>query len=116
MVAFSQGLEGALHRAIEFATARHHEFATLEHLSLALLDDRDTDAVMTACKVDVAKLRRRIAEYLDNDLGSLIVKESRDAQPTTGFQRVVHRAIVHVQSSGRREVTGADVLFAIFAE
>jgi ATP-dependent Clp protease ATP-binding subunit ClpA len=114
--AFSQSLEASLHRALEYANERHHEYATLEHLLLALLDDRDAAAVMKACLVDFDALRRRITEYLDNELASLYVKGSTEAQPTTGFQRVVHRAVVHVQSSGREEVTGANVLVAIFAE
>ncbi|HWB45765.1 MAG TPA: ATP-dependent Clp protease ATP-binding subunit ClpA [Hyphomicrobiaceae bacterium] len=116
MPAFSQSLEAALHRALEFANERHHEYATLEHLLLSLIDDRDAAAVMRACNVDTETLRARIAEYLDHELADLFIKESTEAQPTTGFQRVVHRAIVHVQSSGREEVTGANVLVAIFAE
>ena len=116
MPAFSQSLEASLHRALEYANERNHEYATLEHLLLALLDDRDAAAVMKACLVDFDALRKRITEYLDNELGSLYVKGSTEAQPTTGFQRVVHRAVVHVQSSGREEVTGANVLVAIFAE
>src|SRR5689334_24877697 len=71
---------------------------------------------MRACTVDLERLRTRVTGYLDNDLGALVSKESTEAQPTTGFQRVVHRAVVHVQSSGREEVTGANVLVAIFAE
>jgi ATP-dependent Clp protease ATP-binding subunit ClpA len=114
--AFSQSLETALHRALEYANERHHEYATLEHLLLSLLDDRDASAVMKACSVDIDELRTRITEYIDNELASLFVKGSSEAQPTTGFQRVIHRAVVHVQSSGREEVTGANVLVAIFAE
>jgi ATP-dependent Clp protease ATP-binding subunit ClpA len=114
--AFSQSLESALHRALEYANERHHEYATLEHLLLSLLDDRDASAVMRACSVDIDGLRARVSEYLDNELSSLFVKGSTEAQPTTGFQRVIHRAVVHVQSSGREEVTGANVLVAIFAE
>ncbi|HET6928621.1 MAG TPA: ATP-dependent Clp protease ATP-binding subunit ClpA [Hyphomicrobiaceae bacterium] len=116
MPAFSQSLETALHRALEYANERHHEYATLEHLLLSLLDDRDAAAVMKACSVDLDELRTRITEYLDNELSALFVKGSTEAQPTTGFQRVIHRAVVHVQSSGREEVTGANVLVAIFAE
>ena len=112
----SMALGTALHRALEYANERHHEYATLEHLLLALLDDRDAAAVMKACLVNFDTLRKRIVEYLDNELSSLFVKGSHEATPTTGFQRVVHRAVVHVQSSGREEVTGANVLVAIFAE
>src|SRR6478609_3815705 len=113
---FSKSLESALHRALEAANERSHEYATLEHLLLALLDDRDAAAVMRACTVDIDTLRTRITTYLDNDLGALVSKDATEAQPTTGFQRVIHRAVVHVQSSGREEVTGANVLVAIFAE
>ncbi len=116
MPSFSQSLEQALHRALEYANERHHEYATLEHLLLALVDDRDAAAVMRACNVDIDQLRRRITEYLDTELESLVRKGSTDAQATTSFQRVIHRAVVHVQSSGREEVTGANVLIAIFAE
>ena len=116
MPSFSQSLEAALHRALEFANARNHEYATLEHLLLALIDDRDAAAVMRACNVDTEALRRRITEYLDSELAALEVKGATEAQPTTGFQRVIHRAVVHVQSSGREEVTGANVLVAMFAE
>jgi ATP-dependent Clp protease ATP-binding subunit ClpA len=113
---FSQSLEAALHRALEHANERKHEYATLEHLLLALTEDRDAAAVLKACSVDIEALRRRITEYLDTELGSLIAKGTVEAQPTTGFQRVIHRAVVHVQSSGREEVTGANVLVAMFAE
>ncbi|MFA6139343.1 MAG: ATP-dependent Clp protease ATP-binding subunit ClpA [Hyphomicrobium sp.] len=116
MPSFSKSLESALHRALEAANERSHEYATLEHLLLALLDDRDAAAVMRACTVDLETLRSRVTNYLDNDLSALVSKESTEAQPTTGFQRVIHRAVVHVQSSGREEVTGANVLVAIFAE
>ncbi len=116
MPSFSKSLEQALHRALEHANQRNHEFATLEHLLLALVDDRDAAAVMRACSVDLDVLRARITEYLDTELSGLVAKGSSEAQPTTGFQRVMHRAIVHVQSSGREEVTGANVLVAIFAE
>jgi ATP-dependent Clp protease ATP-binding subunit ClpA len=114
--AFSQSLEAALHRALEAANERRHEYATLEHLLLALIDDRDANAVMRACNVDLDVLKQRVTNYLDTELESLVRKGASDAQPTTGFQRVVHRAVVHVQSSGREEVTGANVLVAIFAE
>ncbi|MEQ1712946.1 MAG: Clp protease N-terminal domain-containing protein, partial [Hyphomicrobium sp.] len=116
MPSFSKSLETCLHRALENANERRHEFATLEHLLLALIDDRDAAAVMRACNVDLETLKVRITEYLDSELGSPAAKGATDAQPTTGFQRVIHRAVVHVQSSGREEVTGANVLVAIFAE
>jgi len=113
---FSKSLETALHRALEYANDRHHEYATLEHLLLALVDDRDAAAVMRACNVDIDAIRSRVSEYLDEELGSLVSEDADEAQPTNGFQRVIHRAVVHVQSSGREEVTGANVLVAIFAE
>jgi ATP-dependent Clp protease ATP-binding subunit ClpA len=113
---FSSHLEESLHRALEYANERSHEYATLEHLLLSLVDDRDAAAVMRACNVDIDLLRGKLIEYLDNDLHNLIVDQHSEAQPTAGFQRVIHRAVVHVQSSGREEVTGANVLVAIFAE
>jgi ATP-dependent Clp protease ATP-binding subunit ClpA len=114
--AFSENLETALHKALEAANERHHEYATLEHLLLALLDDRDAASVLRACNVEIPVLRARVTDYVDNELGSLVAKGATEATPTTGFQRVIHRAVVHVQSSGREEVTGANVLVAIFAE
>ncbi len=116
MPAFSQSLEASLHRALEYANERKHEYATLEHLLLSLLDDRDAAGVLRACSVDIEALRTRVTEYLDSELGTLVVKGPPEASPTQGFQRVIHRAVVHVQSSGREEVTGANVLVAIFAE
>jgi ATP-dependent Clp protease ATP-binding subunit ClpA len=113
---FSRSLEKALHRALSLASERHHEYATLEHLLLALLDDSDAAAVMKACSVDLDVLRRNLEGYIDNDLASLVVGESDGSKPTAGFQRVIQRAVIHVQSSGREEVTGANVLIAIFAE
>ena len=116
MPSFSKSLETALHRALEYANERSHEAATLEHLLLALVDDRDASAVMRACSVDLDKLRHRIIEFLDNELDYLVMQASSEATPTQGFQRVIHRAVVHVQSSGREEVTGSNVMVAIFAE
>jgi ATP-dependent Clp protease ATP-binding subunit ClpA len=114
---FSSHLEESLHRALEYANERSHEYATLEHLLLSLVDDRDAAAVMRACNVDLDLLRGKLIDYLDNDLDNLVVDQQQsEAQPTAGFQRVIHRAVVHVQSSGREEVTGANVLVAIFAE
>lgn len=113
---FSSSLEEALHRALEYANERSHEYATLEHLLLSLIDDRDASAVMRACNVDVDVLREKLLDYVDTELDNLAVDEESEAQPTAGFQRVIHRAVIHVQSSGREEVTGANVLVAIFAE
>ena len=113
---FSSSLEEALHRALEYANERSHEYATLEHLLLSLIDDRDASAVMRACNVDIDVLREKLLDYVDTELDNLTVDEDSEAQPTAGFQRVIHRAVIHVQSSGREEVTGANVLVAIFAE
>ena len=116
MTSLSKSLEASLHRALEYANVRRHEFATLEHLLLALVDDRDAAAVMRACSVDLEQLRGRIVEYLDTELKPIVSKTARDAQPTNSFQRVVQRAIVHVQTSNREEVTGANVLVGILTE
>ncbi|HEY5279438.1 MAG TPA: ATP-dependent Clp protease ATP-binding subunit ClpA [Pseudolabrys sp.] len=116
MPTFSRGLEQSLHRALALANERHHEYATLEHLLLALIDDQDASAVMRACNVDLDKLRRSLTAYLESELENLITDGAEDSKPTAGFQRVIQRAVIHVQSSGREEVTGANVLVAIFAE
>jgi ATP-dependent Clp protease ATP-binding subunit ClpA len=116
MPSFSRSLEQSLHRALALANERHHEYATLEHLLLALLDDQDAAAVMRACTVDLDKLRRSLMSYLETELENLVADGADDSKPTTGFQRVIQRAVIHVQSSGREEVTGANVLVAIFAE
>jgi ATP-dependent Clp protease ATP-binding subunit ClpA len=113
---FSRSLEKALHRALAIANERSHEYATLEHLLLALTDDKDAAAVMRACSVDISILRRNLESYIDNELANLIVDNVKESKPTAGFQRVIQRAVIHVQSSGRDEVTGANVLVAIFAE
>jgi ATP-dependent Clp protease ATP-binding subunit ClpA len=116
MPTFSRSLEQSLHRALALANERHHEYATLEHLLLALLDDQDAAAVMRACNVDLDKLRRSLTTYLESELENLVGDGNEDSKPTAGFQRVIQRAVIHVQSSGREEVTGANVLVAIFAE
>jgi ATP-dependent Clp protease ATP-binding subunit ClpA len=116
MPTFSRSLEQSLHRALALANERHHEYATLEHLLLSLTDDQDAAAVMRACNVDIDKLKRNLVEYIDGELENLVMDASDDSKPTAGFQRVIQRAVIHVQSSGREEVTGANVLVAIFAE
>src|ERR671933_947933 len=116
MPTFSRSLEQSLHRALALANERHHEYATLEHLLLALIDDQDAAAVMRACNVDLDKLRRNLLAYVESELDNLIVDGGEDSKPTAGFQRVIQRAVIHVQSSGRDEVTGANVLVAIFSE
>ncbi len=117
MPSFSSSLEKSIHSALKLANERNHELATLEHLLLALLDERDAANVLNACNVNIDLLRNNIENFLNNELGSLVTEvEGSEAVPTTGFQRVIQRAAIHVQSSGRNEVTGANVLVAIFAE
>jgi len=113
---FSRQLEESLHRAVAYANQRKHEYATLEHLLLSLIDDEDAAGVMRACDVELGALRTTLTNYVDNELRSLVVDDGEDAKPTAGFQRVIQRAVIHVQSSGREEVTGANVLVAIFSE
>jgi ATP-dependent Clp protease ATP-binding subunit ClpA len=116
MPSFSRNLEQTLHRALAAASERKHEYATLEHLLLSLLDDAEAAAVMRACSVDIDALRKSLVGYIDHELDNLTTELHEDPKPTSGFQRVIQRAVIHVQSSGREEVTGANVLVAIFAE
>jgi len=114
---FSNTLEQAIHSALALANARRHELATLEHLLLALIDEPDAAKVMQACSVDLESLRKTLVEFIDDDLSTLVTDvDGSEAVPTAAFQRVIQRAAIHVQSSGRTEVTGANVLVAIFAE
>jgi ATP-dependent Clp protease ATP-binding subunit ClpA len=112
----SRNLEQTLHRALSLASERRHEYATLEHLLLGLTDDADAATVLKACGLDLDKLRTDLGEFLDKDLAGLATDRPGDPKPTAGFQRVVQRAAIHVQSSGRDEVTGANVLVALFSE
>ncbi|MCK5040803.1 MAG: AAA family ATPase, partial [Sphingomonadales bacterium] len=117
MASFSPLLEDTLHRALADASSRRHEYATLEHLLLSLIDDQDGAAVLRACNVDVEILRAKLEHYLEHEMESLTIKEDElETTPTAGFQRVIQRAILHVQSSGRTETTGANVLVALFSE
>ena len=117
MPSFSSTLENAIHEALAAANARKHELATLEHLLLALLDEPDAAKVMRACSVDLKVLRKSLVDFIEDDLSTLITDvDGSEAVPTAAFQRVIQRAAIHVQSSGRTEVTGANVLVAIFAE
>ncbi|MDQ8029913.1 MAG: AAA family ATPase, partial [Brevundimonas sp.] len=116
MPSFSRPLEETLHRAVHYANERRHEYATLEHLLLALIDDPDAANVMTACNVELTALKTALTLYVDTDLAALATSDGDDAKPTAGFQRVIQRAVIHVQSSGREEVSGANVLVAIFSE
>lgn len=117
MASFSRTLEEAIHRALALANTGRHEFGTIEHLLLALLDEFDTAKVMEACNVDIEKLRTTLTAFMETEYSTVTDKEdSTEAIPTTGFQRVILRAITHVQSTGRTEVTGANILVAIFSE
>ncbi|HEY0324841.1 MAG TPA: Clp protease N-terminal domain-containing protein, partial [Allosphingosinicella sp.] len=116
MPSFARELEQTLHNALAAASSRRHEYATLEHLLLALIDDDHSSRVMQACGVNTDELKDAVRHYLDNELEALKVEGETDPTPTSGFQRVVQRAILHVQSSGRDEVTGANVLVALFSE
>jgi ATP-dependent Clp protease ATP-binding subunit ClpA len=112
----SKTLEVTLHRALDQANELRHEYATLEHLLLALTDDQDAIAVLRACGVDIERLRADLRNYITLELANLVGDEHDEAKPTAGFQRVIQRAVIHVQSSGREEVTGANVLVALFSE
>jgi len=112
----SRNLERTLHRALALANERRHEYATLEHLLMALTEDQDAIAVMRACSVNLERLRSEVTKYLDEELTGLMAADDADAKPTAGFQRVLQRAVIHVQSSGREEVTGANVLVSLFSE
>jgi ATP-dependent Clp protease ATP-binding subunit ClpA len=116
MPTFSRIAEQSHRRALALANQQRHEYVTLEHLLLALVDDQDAAAVMRASNVDIDKLRRNLVTYLQSELEDLVTDGSEASRPTGGFQRVIQRAMTHVQSSGHEEVTGANVLVAIFAE
>ncbi len=116
MPSFARELEATLHNALAAAATRKHEYATLEHLLVALVDDEHASKVMIACGVDLGELKDTVSHYLDTELESLKVEGQTDPSPTSGFQRVIQRAILHVQSSGRDEVTGGNVLVALFSE
>lgn len=113
----SKELEGTLNQAFKEARDKRHEFMTVEHLLLALLDNSAATEVLDACAVDAARLRRELSEFIDATTPLIPENdEERDTQPTLGFQRVLQRAVFHVQSSGKNEVSGANVLVAIFSE
>ncbi len=116
MPTFSRSLEKSLHRALAHAASRKQELATLEHLLLSLTEDKDAISVMRACGVEIAELKESLTDYVDHELSNLVTENVTEAKPTASFQRVIQRAVIHVQSSGREEVTGANVLVAIFAE
>ncbi len=112
----SRGLEQGLQRALTLANDRRHEYATLEHLLLSLIDDSDAAAMMRGCNVDLDILKQNLIDYLDHDLANIVIASDDASKPTASFQRVIQRAVIHVQSAGREEVTGANVLIAMFAE
>jgi len=116
MPSFTPALEMALHRALSVANENRHSYATLEHLLLALTEDEDAAAVLQACDVDLNLLRHKLADYIHSDLDRQLMDDDEDTKPTTAFQRVIQRAVIHAQSAGRDEVSGANVLVAIFAE
>lgn len=112
----SKNLEISLHRALALAKKHRHEYATLEHLLFALTDDPDATAVMRGCGISLPDIKKNVSEFIENELTSLVVDDVEEARPTAGFQRVIHRAAIHVQSAGKTEVTGANVLVALFSE
>ena len=112
----SKELEFTLNLAFKDAREKRHEFLTVEHLLLALTDNPAASQVLKACGADLERLRQDLQAFLAETTPLLPVNDSRETQPTLGFQRVLQRAILHVQSSGKREVTGANVLVAIFSE
>ncbi len=116
MPTFSKGLEDSLHKALSIARAKKHEFSTLEHLLLAIIDDDDAISIFKHCSIDLNRIRDDLQGYIDNELRHIIVKDLDDVKPTTSFQRVVQRAVIHVQTSGKDEVTSANILVSIFSE
>ena len=112
----AQELEVSLHMAFVEARQKRHEFITVEHLLLALLDNPTAAEVLRACAANIDELRKHLTEFINAHTPTVAGTEEIDTQPTLGFQRVIQRAILHVQSSGKKEVTGANVLVAIFGE
>jgi ATP-dependent Clp protease ATP-binding subunit ClpA len=112
----SKELEQTLSQAFSYARKRSHEFLTVEHMLLALLENGQALAVLTACKVNIANLRQDLTDFLADNVPTLSEDASRETQPTLAFQRVLQRAVMHVQSSGGKEVTGANILVSIFSE
>lgn len=112
----SKELEFTLNRAFKEAREKHHEYMTVEHMLLSLLDNPAAAKVLRACGADCERLRREIVAFIDETTPLIPASEDRDTQPTLGFQRVLQRAVFHVQSAGKKEVTGANVLVALFSE
>ena len=113
---FSKDLEQTISQSYKKARAQRHEFMTVEHLFLALLDNPSALDVLQACGGDHEQLRGELVEVIEQTVPRLPNNDERDTQPTLGFQRVLQRAVYHVQSSGKKEVTGANVLVAVFGE
>ena len=116
MPVLSENLEQSLHRALAIAGASHHEYATLEHLLLALIDDPEAAVILRKCNVDLEKLRRDLVTYIESELAKFEPDSSENSRPSAGLERLIQRAVTHVRSVGREEVTVANVLVAIFAE
>ena len=112
----AQELEVSLHMAFVEARQKQHEFITVEHLLLAMLDNPSAAEVLKSCGVELDELRGVLTDFISEHTPRLSPHSDADTQPTQGFQRVIQRAILHVQSSGKKEVTGANVLVAIFGE
>ena len=112
----TDNLEKTIKRAISYANDRQHEYVTLEHLLLSLIDDSDAVDVLNACNVDIKNLRKSLTKYLDQELKDIISATVQESEPSASFQRVLQRAAIHVQSSGRAEVTGANIVVSIFSE
>src|SRR6187549_2394068 len=112
----AQELEVSLHMAFVEARQKRHEFITVEHLLLALLDNPTAAEVLRACGANMDELRKNLTQHIAEQTPRIAADREVDTQPTLGFQRVIQRAILHVQSSGKKEVTGANVLVAIFGE
>jgi ATP-dependent Clp protease ATP-binding subunit ClpA len=113
---FSKELEVTISQAYQEAREKRHEFLTVEHLLLALLDNASALGILSACGADLVKLGVEIRQVLEETVPVLSDDDSRDTQPTIGFQRVLQRALYHVQSAGKLEVTGSNALVAIFSE
>jgi ATP-dependent Clp protease ATP-binding subunit ClpA len=115
MPTLSRRLEQALHRALSLSNEREREYSTVEHLLLALVDDRDAAEVLVACKCDLSLLRRELLDYIENEPDNP-KSDGNESMPNEGFQRAIQRAVIDVQTSGGKEVTGANVLVAILAQ
>src|SRR5512136_909696 len=112
----AQELEVSLHMAFVEARQKRHEFITVEHLLLALCDNPSASEVLKACAAKIDELKKALSDFVMQHTPTVAGTGEVDTQPTLGFQRVIQRAILHVQSSGKKEVTGANVLVAIFGE